>query len=49
MRQQRRQLDEDSTARQEQLKRQTMEYEYQLKASLKQQALEQRRLQQEAI
>lgn len=40
MRQQRRALDEDSVARQEQMKRQTMEYEYQLKASLKQQALE---------
>jgi hypothetical protein len=49
MRQQRRSLDEDSVARQEQMKRQTMEYEYQLKASLKQQALEQRRMQQEAI
>jgi hypothetical protein len=33
-------MDEDSVARQEQMKRQTMEYEYQLKASLKQQALE---------
>jgi hypothetical protein len=42
-------MDEDSIARQEQMKRQTMEYEYQLKASLKQQALEQRRMQQEAI
>ena len=43
MRQQRRDADEDSTARQEQMKRQTLEYEYQLKASVKQQEMNQRR------
>lgn len=32
--------DEESMARQEQLKRDTLEYEYQLKASLKQQKLQ---------
>jgi len=36
MRQQRREADEESTARQEQMRRQTLEYEYQLKASIKQ-------------
>ena len=43
MRQQRRDSDEESTARQEQMKRQTLEYEYQLKASVKQQEMNQRR------
>lgn len=43
MRQQQRDADEESTARQEQMRRQTMEYEYQLKASVKQQALNQQR------
>jgi hypothetical protein len=36
MREMRRQRDEDSAAKVEQIKRQTVEYEYQLKASLKQ-------------
>lgn len=40
MREMRRARDEDSLSKQEQIKRQTMEYEYQLKASLKQQKLE---------
>ena len=39
MAEQSRQADEQSVQRQEQMRRDTMEYEYQLKASLKQQAL----------
>jgi hypothetical protein len=39
MRQNRRAADEESVARQEQLKRQTLEYEHQLKASVKNQEL----------
>jgi len=35
MREQRRAADEESLARQEQMKRGTLEYEYQLKASVK--------------
>ena len=49
MRQQRRQADEESIARQEQIKRQTLEYEYQLKASVKQQQLDQQRQHQEQL
>jgi len=41
MRQQRRDADEDSISKQEQMKRQTLEYEYQLKASVKQQKINQ--------
>ena len=39
MREMRRHRDEDSVAKQEQMRRQTLEYEYQLKAGLKQQKL----------
>ena len=41
MRRQRREEDEESVAKQENLKRQTLEYEYQLKASIEQQKLNQ--------
>ena len=40
MKEQSRQADEASIARQEKIKRDTLEYEYQLKASLKQQKLQ---------
>jgi hypothetical protein len=40
MREQRRQRDEESTAKQEMMRRQTVEYEYQMKAALKQQRLQ---------
>ena len=40
MAQEARQRDEESVQRQEQMKRDTLEYEYQLKASVKAQALE---------
>ena len=40
MKEQSRQADEQSIARQEKIKRDTLEYEYQLKASLKQQKLQ---------
>jgi len=39
MREQRRAADEESLSRQEQLKRQTLEYEHKLKASVKAQEL----------
>jgi len=41
MKEQSRQRDEESLAKQEQMKRDTLEYEYQMKASLKQQQLQQ--------
>lgn len=41
MRRQRREEDEESVAKQENLKRQTLEYEYQLKASIEQQKINQ--------
>ena len=40
MKEQSRQADEQSIGRQEKIKRDTLEYEYQLKASLKQQKLQ---------
>jgi hypothetical protein len=40
MREQRRQRDEESIAKQEAIRRQTIEYEYQMKAALKQQRLQ---------
>ena len=40
MREMRRHRDEESIAKQEHLKRQTLEYEYQMKAALKQQKLQ---------
>ena len=43
MRQERRNADEQSMARQEEIKRQTLEYEYRLKASVKQQQLDQQK------
>jgi hypothetical protein len=41
MRHQRREADEDSVARQEEMRRKTLEYQAQLKASVKQQEMDQ--------
>lgn len=49
MREARRARDEDSVAKQEQIRRQTLEYEYQLKASLKQQKLDEEMRAQEVL
>ena len=49
MREQRRQSDEESIQRQEGMKRQTLEFEYQLKASVEQQQLDQKKAHDEQL
>lgn len=49
MRQQRRSADEESIAKQEALKKQTLDYEYQMKTNLRQQELAMEKEQKEAL